>query len=252
MRILSYCRHKTAGWEGVIFQEDDGQVWITNGPAIWNDSEKRRASLETVAQVDLAAICKNLERYQLNQKLADMLREMPDAVLSLDQAYLTKPLLTKCCYEISDRKIRIWNNTNEIACARAPLPALDRATLLERYQRILKTARERKIKISFRNHFHKKIKENWERYLAEDVERRRIYQELYGLALQIQQRGIHIGYRDDYVLQDWYRVHARYEELSDWRSACDRMEEIARELARLEQAFSDGPELYGPENKIYL
>lgn len=63
MRILSYCRHKTAGWEGVIFQEDDGQVWITNGPAIWNDSEKRRASLETVAQVDLAAICKNLERF---------------------------------------------------------------------------------------------------------------------------------------------------------------------------------------------
>ena len=88
MRILAFCRHKSAGWEGVIFQEDDGRTRITNGVAVWDDSEQRRAALEEVKNVDLQAICEGLERYSLHHALLKLLRTAPEAADKQDQEYL--------------------------------------------------------------------------------------------------------------------------------------------------------------------
>ena len=30
MKIHNFCRHKSFGWEGVIFEDDSGKVYITN------------------------------------------------------------------------------------------------------------------------------------------------------------------------------------------------------------------------------
>lgn len=59
MEILHLCRHKTAGWEGVICQRDDGRHFITNGLGVWTDSEERRAALEVVSEIqpEVLRIC---------------------------------------------------------------------------------------------------------------------------------------------------------------------------------------------------
>lgn len=107
LRILAFCRHKSAGWEGVIFQEDDGRTRITNGIAVWDDSEKRRAALEEVKSVDLQTICEGLERYSLHHALLELLRTDPEAVDKQDQEYLAEPLVEELRFQISDEKIDI-------------------------------------------------------------------------------------------------------------------------------------------------
>lgn len=51
MEVLSFCRHRTAGWEGIICQRDDGKCFIVNSLGAWEDSEKRRAALEVVPEI---------------------------------------------------------------------------------------------------------------------------------------------------------------------------------------------------------
>lgn len=72
----------------MIFQEDDGRTRITNGVAVWDDSEQRRAALEEVKNVDLQAICEGLERYSLHHALLKLLRTAPEAADKQDQEYL--------------------------------------------------------------------------------------------------------------------------------------------------------------------
>lgn len=74
MKIHNFCRHKTTGWEGVIFEDDFGKVYITNGLGIWEENEKRMAGLEFVSSIDLPRLYTDLERYVCNNALMDLLR----------------------------------------------------------------------------------------------------------------------------------------------------------------------------------
>ena len=76
MQILEFCRQRTAGWEGVIYRDDAGQAYITNGLAVWDDSEQRRAGLERVERIDLDGLCQGLRRYQLNDQLLKLLQAL--------------------------------------------------------------------------------------------------------------------------------------------------------------------------------
>lgn len=74
MKIHNFCRHKTVGWEGVIFEDDSGKVYITNGLGLWEENEKRLAGLEFVQSIDLPRLYTDLERYICNNALMDLLR----------------------------------------------------------------------------------------------------------------------------------------------------------------------------------
>lgn len=32
MRVINLCRHKNAGWEGVIYLDKSGEVWLRTAP----------------------------------------------------------------------------------------------------------------------------------------------------------------------------------------------------------------------------
>ena len=246
MKILMFCRHKSAGWEGVIFQEDDGRIRITNGAAIWDDSEKRRASLEEVKTVELQNICDGLEHYNLHDRLPALLRAR------MDQDYLARPLVKDLRYEISEQQIDIRCSGTILAQAKGPSPILDQKSLLEQYSSVLKLGKERRVQISFVNHMRRKIRTHWKEYLTAAADRAQTYQKMLDQARVLEQRGIHIGYRYDKMLQEWYRLQVYYEMFYRNGNICHEMEWIARELKDLAWEFADHPEMRGRGHKIYL
>ena len=252
LRILAFCRHKSAGWEGVIFREDDGRTRITNGVAVWDDSEKRRAALEEVKSVDLQTICEGLERYSLHHALLELLRTDPEAVDKQDQEYLAEPLVEELRFQISDEKIDIRCSGFIFVQARGPAAALEQKALLEQYQRVLQEGKARKVQISFSNHFRRRLLERWDEYLTAVEDRLRTYRKMMELAWLLERRGIHLGYCNDHVLQDLYDQHSSYSAFYHAGSPCQEMEWIARELMGLEQAFAECPDMRGRKHKIYL
>lgn len=75
MKIIHFCRHKTAGWEGVIYQDDHGKVFITNGLGLWEDSAERRAALELVPDIQPGALYEGLEKFRPDPSLLKLVRE---------------------------------------------------------------------------------------------------------------------------------------------------------------------------------
>lgn len=53
MKILKFCRHKSGLWEGVIFENNSGKHYITNGIGVWEESEKRLEGLDIVHAIDI-------------------------------------------------------------------------------------------------------------------------------------------------------------------------------------------------------
>ncbi len=53
MRVINLCRHKNAGWEGVIYLDGSGEVMVTDGAGIWTLMPQRLRSLEFVETVDV-------------------------------------------------------------------------------------------------------------------------------------------------------------------------------------------------------
>lgn len=73
MKILNYCRHKKAGWEGVIFEDDFGKRQVTNGIAIWETTEKRLSQLELVNTINVGAFHDNMKSFNPQCPLMDVL-----------------------------------------------------------------------------------------------------------------------------------------------------------------------------------
>lgn len=253
MKILEFCRQKTASWEGVIFQGDDGKVYITNGLAVWDDSEKRRASLEKMEHIDLGLVCERLRSYQLNHTLLEMLQALGGTQDPVDRDYLARPLLKELTYEISAEKgIKISSSGGIVAQAAAPSPLLNKKALLEQYQRVLTTAKSRRACICYVNHLRRTITKEWKDYLAVAKERRDLFEKLLDQAHLLQMRGIHMGYRDDAQLKKWNELCQRYEYIGRRNSPVTRMGYAADSLSEWEQEFQANPTLGGRACKVYL
>lgn len=252
MKIEAFCRNKKAGWTGVIFQEDDGRTRITNGTAIWDDSEKRRVGLELVEEIDLEDICNCLERYHLHEQLLAALRAFPREAVPVDQIYLARPLLEGLTYEISETRICIKSQGSELAGARGPNARLDKKTLLEQYQRVYQAAKAQGAKINFCNHYRRKIQTVWKEYESAAAVREELYHKLMEQARVLQKRGIHVGYTDDAELQQWRELYGQYAEYYHSLNPCCTMERTAQELAGLEQALISEPNEHDVMYKVYL
>lgn len=241
MKILSFCRNKKAGWEGVIFQESDGRTRITNGVGIWDDSEQRRSSLELVDWIDLSAVCAGLERYALHSPLLECLRQLQDRDNPADREYLSRPLIAGLTCAVSESAIDIRGDSGIIAQATEPGPTLQQKELLAQYQRVLKLAKKHGIKISYRDHLRKRLRTEWQAYQETAQRRTAMFQKLLDQAQVLQIRGIHVGYRDDAAVQKWNGLYEDYRKTFWASSACSRMEQIARTLERLERSLQQEP-----------
>ena len=253
MQILGFYRQRTAGWEGVIYRDDAGQDYITNGLAVWDDSEKRRAGLERVECIDLDGLCQGLRRYQLNDQLLKLLQALSGAEDPADRDYLARPLLKELTYKISPVEgINISRSGGIVAQAAAPAPLLEQKKLLEQYQRVLMTAKARRACVSYCNHLRRRITKEWKAYLDTAKERDRLFQQLLDQAHLLQMRGIHMGYSDDAQVQRWNELYGNYEKTAYRNSPVAQMLWVARTLSEWEREFQTDPELGGRGCRVYL
>ena len=253
MQILEFCRQRTAGWEGVIYRDDAGQAYITNGLAVWDDSEQRRAGLERVERIDLDGLCQGLRRYQLNDQLLKLLQALSGAENPADRDYLARPLLKELTYKISPVEgIKISSSGGIVAQAAAPEPMLEQKVLLEQYQRVLATAKARRVCISYCNHLRRRITKEWKDYQDTAQERDQLFQQLLDQAHLLQMRGVHVGYSDDAQVQRWNELYGKYEKTAYRSSPVSQMLWVTRTLSEWEREFQTDPALGGRGCRVYL
>ena len=66
LKILRFCKHKTAHWEGILYRASNGKEYVTNGVYEWELNEKRRASLEVVPSINLQKLFSRLQSRRNN------------------------------------------------------------------------------------------------------------------------------------------------------------------------------------------
>lgn len=244
MYILYYCRHKSAGWEGVVYKDDAGKVRITNGLAIWDDSEKRRGDLEAVDAIDLSALCSHLARYQLEPELMVLLQraERGDPTIIPDAVYLARPLREDIVFQISEESIDIRSSSTIFAHIQRHNGIQRRDHLLTQYQQVIRQAREKGVHITYTNRCRRTIEDGWADYHSAQQECAAIYEQLLRQARLIQQRGIHLRCIDDAELQKLHQLTNQYLTVSRRMHRLDNLESfIADHLASLQNADpSDG------------
>lgn len=60
IQIVGFCRHKVAGWEGVIYTKGDGETWVSSGSGFWRLTSARETALERVEAIDIVRLCGDL------------------------------------------------------------------------------------------------------------------------------------------------------------------------------------------------
>lgn len=252
LTILSFCRHRTLGWEGVIFQGDDDRIQVTNGIEIWENPDHLWGGLEMAKEIDLTKLCAALENHHQHQEqLLKELREYPNRPLSPDQEYLARPLLEGTTFVIQSDEIKISTPSSVLVQVRSPV-RLRYKKLMADYREVLALAKERNLCISFVNHFRRKIRANWHSYQTELEKQCCLYESLMEWARCIQIRGVHVGYRDDAALQSCGDQCAKYMEHFYSHAICTQMVWIAKELSAHRLELDGNPEMRGKDTKIYL
>jgi hypothetical protein len=115
--------------------------------------------------------------------------------------YLSKPLIKNVAYTINDKQIKIVNNTTtfvDVYNKKINEELLTNA--LKNLSDLKKLAKDNNIKIKGCNKISLYLKANFDAYKAAIAEYNKIYGELKEIALDVQERGIHMGYTDDVAL----------------------------------------------------
>lgn len=75
MQILKFCRHKRGIWEGVIFEDNTGKHFITNGIGLWEENEKRLEGVDIVKSIDIPKLCSYMKQNPSQATLLEQLLE---------------------------------------------------------------------------------------------------------------------------------------------------------------------------------
>lgn len=75
MKILKFCRHKKGIWEGVIFEDNSGKHYITNGIGLWEENEKRLEGVDIVNSIDISKLCSYMKQNHSQEALLKQLLE---------------------------------------------------------------------------------------------------------------------------------------------------------------------------------
>jgi len=133
-----------------------------------------------------------------------------------DKEYLSRPLLD-VKFRITDTEVYVASEHTGYANMRK-LERLLKEDILKLYSEIIKMAKSRGIKVSYKNHYKKFIEENWNSYRDE----LKHYNEIFGKArekfLEVQKRGLHSGTSDDIVLKEALDLRNEFEKCY-WRTS---------------------------------
>ena len=161
-----------------------------------------------------------------------------DRTEQIDQEYLDKPLVEGIRYQITDSRVHIacdhtlYTDVYLNTC-------LDRKSLLERYQDILRQAKESGVSISYTRHFRRIINERWEEYLQQKERQRTLFARIVVQAAVVSKRGIHMGCRDDRELEKLHELCREYEPLQRRSNILSIMEGISSQLRKLEDNIGE-------------
>ena len=240
MRIINLCRHKNAGWDGVIYLNENGEVMVTDGAGIWSLTPQRMKSLEFVEKVDMEKIIHYLYYRQSASPLIALLREeLPD--LRQDIEYLSRPLLEDVQYEISDTRVKI--HCPHTCFVEAYLGTrFDRRALLDSYGEVMRTARAHGIRISYSTHIKRLLKDRWEDYEASVEDRARLFRWFSAQARVVELLGLHQGCIDDKELLLLTELQNRIIRYGYRNSVISQIASAAHTLETLRQDLSRSPE----------
>ncbi len=153
--------------------------------------------------------------------------------------YLSRPVIKGIVFEISEDRISIQNPGTSFIMARLD-PPLEKAALLEQYQRVLRQAKAKRVRISYTAHIRKTICENWEEYEKAVHEKQRLFQQMMALAYTVKERGIHLGWRDDAELEHLCQLQYQFQSYGWGGSAASRINSAACHLRETEAGLSAG------------
>ena len=242
MRVINLCRHKNAGWDGVIYLNENGEVMVTDGAGIWSLTPQRMKSLEFVEKVDMEKIIHYLYYRQGASPLIALLREqLPD--LRQDIEYLSRPLLEDVQYDISDTRVKI--HCPDTCFAEAYLGThFDRQALLDSYREVMRTAKAHSIRISYSTHIKRRLKDQWEEYEASVEDRARLFRWFSAQARVVELRGLHQGCIDDKELSLLTELQNRIIRYGYRNSVISQIASAAHTLETLRQDLSRSPERF--------
>lgn len=153
----------------------------------------------------------------------------------LDKEYLHRMLIPDVMFKVTADQIRVYSNDTEWISCRRPQKLIQK-DLLALYSAVVKKAKQKHIKLTYKYHHKKFILQNWLRYTNEYT----YYNDVYALLLSkmefLQARGIHYGCSDDAYLQECIKLNYKLREMYNATSYTSKMSAIKHEL---EQTLKD-------------
>ena len=242
MRLVNLCRHKTAGWDGFIFVDDNGTVQITNGVGVWIPTPHRMETLEIVAAIDTSRILEYMAGHPEREPVAALLQgELPD--FRQDVEYLAGPMIKDVRYEISDEHIRITSPNTCFVDMRLD-GRLERESLLDIYRQVLQMAKAQRVRISYSNHMKRTLMTKWEEYESSIAARAALFRHLVTQARVVEARGIHCGCSDDKELSLLTDIRSQLMPYGYRNSILFRISSIASQLEALQRGLAHDPDCH--------
>lgn len=167
---------------------------------------------------------------------------------SLDQEYLSRPLVEDVTYEIEPARLYIQcSHTSYVGAFLEE--RYQKNQLLGMYRRVLRAAKVKGIRISYGQHFSKTIKERWAEYETACGEQEDLFHQLIEQAKRVQSRGIHYGTVDDMELSLLRKLEAKFYSYTHGSSVISLLDSIGCRLAKLDRELSQPSSHY---TMIYL
>lgn len=154
--------------------------------------------------------------------------------------YLARPLVDGLAYEISEDHISI-RSTNTCFISVGICAPLEKAALLEQYQRLLHLAKENEVKVSYTTHVRKTVCDTWTEYEAAFEEAKRLFCQMAEQARVLEKRGIHYGWHDDPELDRLIQIHEQFQRYLNRTSVISRMTEIKCHMDAIERYLTAVP-----------
>lgn len=166
-----------------------------------------------------------------------------------EQEYLNRQLIDGVDYDITEDRIRIENvNTTWISIKRPE--KIDKESVILMHKNICRTAKNKGIKISYKNKYKKFITENWQQYEKEFDHYNKIFNKIIPVAEQIKKRGIHIGCVDDDILNKMEILKSEFNKMFYGNTTISKMQDITFKIKELHSGINNFNE--DSEITIYL
>jgi ribosomal protein L14E/L6E/L27E len=121
-------------------------------------------------------------------------------ILKADSEYLSKPFIEGAEFIIEDNYIKITTPTTVHVETRRVSP-LHYEEFTSLYKSVIRTAKYKKVKISYTRHIRRDLIDRWDEYITMWSKAHDLFNEIVRQAIIVRERGLHYGTIDDSELK---------------------------------------------------